>query len=113
MPGDRLRLRAILVLAAVLAGGLLRADDPPRPPDPEVRPKVGEVPAEVREKYKLDPFYKKYASAGGLPVLSSEKVSDEGVREAAYLIDRMLNDRARFYDACACGLFSAWSRMRK
>jgi hypothetical protein len=24
-----------------------------------------------------------------------------------------LNDRARFYDACACGLFSAWSRMRK
>jgi alpha-glucosidase len=55
--------------------------------------KVSEVPAELREEHKLDPFYKKYARAGGLPVLASEKVSDEGLLEAVYLIDQMLAGR--------------------
>ncbi len=55
--------------------------------------KVSEVPAELREEHKLDPFYKKYASAGGLPVLSSEKVSDEALIEAVHLIRQMLGER--------------------
>ena len=44
--------------------------------------KVGPVPAEVRQALKLSPFYKKFVSAGGLPVVSSAKVSDAGLREA-------------------------------
>ncbi|HYG76580.1 MAG TPA: hypothetical protein VEK08_16365 [Planctomycetota bacterium] len=42
---------------------------------------------------KLDPFYKKYVSAGGYPVISSEKVSDYALKEAAYLVDLMLAKR--------------------
>ena len=56
---------------------------------PPARPTVGPVP----ERLKLDPFYKKYTSAGGLPVLSSEKVSDRALVEAAHLIGRMLDGR--------------------
>src|SRR5262249_48271903 len=48
---------------------------------------------ELREALRLDPFYKKYASAKGLPVLSSEKVSDKALLEAAHLINQMLAER--------------------
>jgi alpha-glucosidase len=51
------------------------------------------VPKELRETLKLDPFYAKYTSAGGLPVLSSAKVSDAGLHEAGYLITQMLAGR--------------------
>lgn len=51
--------------------------------------KVTEPPAD----WKLAPFYKKHVSAGGLPVVSSEKVSDYALFEAAYLIDMMLGER--------------------
>lgn len=43
-------------------------------------------PAEL----KVDPFYKKYVSAGGLPVLASEKVNDYALKEAAFLVTEML-----------------------
>jgi hypothetical protein len=56
-------------------------------------PKVTDIPKDLRESAKLDPFYKKYLDAGGIPVLSSEKVSDKGLIEAAYLINEMLKDR--------------------
>jgi len=61
------------------------------PPIPLVQ--VGDVPMELRERLRLDPFYRKHADAEGLPILSSEKVSDEALREAAYLINQMLADR--------------------
>ena len=51
--------------------------------------KVTSPPAEL----KLDPFYKKYVSAGGYPVVSSEKVSDYALKEVAYLINMMLAKR--------------------
>jgi hypothetical protein len=54
---------------------------------------VGEVPKELRDRLKLSPFYKKHADAGGLPVLSSEKVSDAALVEAVYLLDQMLAGR--------------------
>lgn len=41
----------------------------------------------------LDPFYKKHASAGGLLVVSSEKVSDAALGEAAYLLSKVLEGR--------------------
>src|SRR5262249_26220486 len=62
-------------------------------PKDKPQPKVTDVPKEIREALKLDPWYKKYTSARGLPVLSSEKVSDKALVEAAYLIGRMLADR--------------------
>jgi len=55
--------------------------------------RVGPVPSDLRKSLELDPFYAKYAEAGGLPVLSSSKVSDAGLLEAVYLIDQMLAKR--------------------
>ncbi len=41
----------------------------------------------------LDPFYKKYLDAGGLPVVAAAQVSDEALRQAARLVDEMLANR--------------------
>jgi hypothetical protein len=41
----------------------------------------------------LPDFYKKHVSAGGYPVVGSEKVSDYALKEAAYLINMMLAKR--------------------
>ena len=42
---------------------------------------------------KLDPFYKKYVSAHGYPIVASEKVNDYALKEAAYLVNLMLARR--------------------
>jgi alpha-glucosidase len=52
--------------------------------------RVEPVPAALREKFELDLFYQKHLDAAGLPILSSAKVSDAALLEAAYLIDQML-----------------------
>jgi dipeptidyl aminopeptidase/acylaminoacyl peptidase len=83
MPTNRF---VLAVLLSVLTLAQTRADEP-------TPVKVTEVPAELREEHKLDPFYKKYTSAGGIPVLSSDKVSDEALIEAVYLIRQMLGER--------------------
>ncbi len=38
----------------------------------------------------LDPFYKKYLDAGGLPIVASDKVPDEALFQAREIIDEML-----------------------
>lgn len=48
---------------------------------------------------KLAPFYQKYVSADGYPVVSSAKVDDYALKEAAYLIDMMLAKRPDVRDA--------------
>jgi len=45
------------------------------------------------ESIKLYPFYKKYVSCGGLPIISSEKVSDAALLKAHELIGKMLAAR--------------------
>lgn len=45
------------------------------------------------EAMKLDPFYEKYVSASGYPIVSSQRVSDYALKEAAYLVDMMLARR--------------------
>src|SRR5688500_3056955 len=67
------------------------AADDPQPADAPA--KVTEVTQELREKYKLDPFYAKYTDYKGYPILSSAKVSDEALLEARYLISRLLAER--------------------
>ncbi|MHC4955297.1 MAG: hypothetical protein ACYTGZ_15695 [Planctomycetota bacterium] len=51
--------------------------------------KIGPPP----KKLRLAKFYKKYVDAHGIPIVSSEKVSDAGLFAARDLIDRMLKDR--------------------
>ncbi|MEM7012391.1 MAG: hypothetical protein AAF585_13010, partial [Verrucomicrobiota bacterium] len=52
-------------------------------------PNVTAPPAEL----ELDPFYEKYISANGYPIVSSEKVNDYALREAAYLVNLTLENR--------------------
>lgn len=62
------------------------------PPAPPVRT-VGPVPGEIRERFGLADFYQKCVLADGFPIVSSERVSDYALLEAAYLIDCMLTGR--------------------
>jgi len=55
--------------------------------------RVVPVPDEVRKDFGLAPFYRKCILAKGLPIVGSEKVSDFALREAAWLVDRMLGKR--------------------
>jgi len=74
-------LRVLLVAVIIIASNissLLSADY-----------HVTEPPASLN----LDPFYKKYVNASGYPIVSSEKVNDYALLEAAFLVDMMLVER--------------------
>jgi alpha-glucosidase len=62
-------------------------------PQPPAALKVGPVPEALRKEWKLSAFYKKHIDLQGFPLLSSEKVSDAALLEAAYLINQMLAGR--------------------
>ena len=47
---------------------------------------VQAIPEDLRTSYKMGAIYKRYASAGGVPVIASEKPADETVRRACLLI---------------------------
>jgi alpha-glucosidase len=50
-------------------------------------------PAEERQRLRLSAFYTKYVSEHGLPIVASDKVDDEALREAARIIAHMLEKR--------------------
>jgi hypothetical protein len=82
-----------LILAFMLIVPLSGANAQEQKKDAEP-PKVTEIPAEVIKKYKLDTeFYKKHVDYKGFSILSSAKVSDAGLLEARYLIDKLLGER--------------------
>lgn len=55
--------------------------------------KVQAVTADLRRQWKLSGFYEKHVDLQGFPLLSSGKVSDAALLEAAYLIEQMLGGR--------------------
>jgi len=67
---------------------------PPAPPD-AAKPglQVTPVPDAVRTAWQLDNFYQKHVDVGGFPVISSRHASDYALREAGYLIEKMLRGR--------------------
>lgn len=60
---------------------------------------VGAPPASEVERLGLDPFYEKYLGYRGFPIVASDKVSDYALKEAAFLIDRMIGHRQDVIDA--------------
>jgi cyclophilin family peptidyl-prolyl cis-trans isomerase len=54
---------------------------------------VGQVPETLRRDNELDPFYQKHISVEGFPILGSAHVSDHALREAAWILQRMLVGR--------------------
>jgi hypothetical protein len=55
--------------------------------------RVGVVPDSLRGDFSLDPFYRKYVDAGGLPVLSSDAPDDAALERACRLLVNMLSKR--------------------
>ncbi len=68
---------------------------------PKNEAKVTPVPADVRKKFKLSKFYKKYTHVQGFPIVSSDKVADEALREAARIVNHMLGKRPDVLKALA------------
>ena len=81
------------LLLAGLSCGTMRAGGPTPAVAPVDVGRVAPVPKEVREALDLSPFYKKYTDADGFPVLSSDKVSDAALLEAADVVHHMLDGR--------------------
>src|SRR5207244_3570916 len=80
----------LLPTGLFLAAQDKQADPPPK----DAGPKVTDIPEEIVKKYKLDTtFYKKHLDYKGFSILSSAKVSDAGLYEARYLIDKLLGER--------------------
>jgi hypothetical protein len=86
-----------LVLALAFAGATSSARSLTDEPDPKGT--VGAPPKAL----KLDPFYEKYADAGGIPVIGSKKVPDEALLKAVELIGNMLAKRPDLRKALAEG----------
>src|ERR1700722_16379726 len=80
--------------SALLLAPVSRAVAQPEPRK-EAAVKVTVIPEEVIKKFKLDTdFYKKHVDYKGFSIMSSAKVSDEGLLEARYLINKLLGERA-------------------
>lgn len=62
---------------------------------------VTPVPDAVRKEFALAPFYQKYVDVGGMPVVGSTKVSDVAMREAAWIVEKMLGNRPDILRAMA------------
>ena len=50
-------------------------------------------PAVVREFFELDPYYEQWINVKGLPVIASAKVNPYALKEAAWLIEKMIGHR--------------------
>ncbi len=88
-------LRSLLVIAALpLLFASQATSDPGREPAPAPHLVVRAVSPELRKSLRLDPFYQKATDYEGLPILASEKVPDEGLAEARFLIGQMLAARS-------------------
>ncbi len=76
---------AIAAILVVACSGVLHAKAP--------LVKITAPPAAEIKRLGIDKdFYKKYANSC-LPVISSEKVSDAAIREASYLVDKIIGPR--------------------
>jgi hypothetical protein len=85
-----------------LAGGVCAGPGETPPPSAEPSPEaVTAVPEAVRSRLSLSPFYQKYLSVGGPPVVSSARVSDAALREAAWIIRHVLSGRDDLLHALA------------
>ena len=62
---------------------------------------VTPIPEALRREFKLAPFYQKHLPVGSLPVVGSTNVSDNALREAAWIVRHMLEGRADILGAMA------------
>ncbi len=82
-------LTTLFVPLAIITASLALKSERDAPSSPKVAP----VSAELREAFDLKPFYQKSLVLEGFPILSSDKVPDEALYEAAHIIRTMLKNR--------------------
>lgn len=89
-------LFAIFFTLGCLAGvgGGLRGEEPAPAPALVTAPPPTEV-----ERLGLTPFYRKYTQVQGFPIVSSERVADPALREAAHLIGVLLEGKPAVAEA--------------
>ncbi len=58
-------------------------------------------PADLVAAFSLSPLYTKHLMVGGFPILGSRTAADGGLREAAYLVERLIGHRPDILDALA------------
>ncbi|MFD0892242.1 hypothetical protein KBB96_12495 [Luteolibacter ambystomatis] len=80
-----MRLQALLLALTALASA--------EPAD------VTAVDPAVRERLVLSPFYQRQMLVEGFPIVSSDKVADDALREAAWIIRRVLDGRKDILEA--------------
>ncbi|MFT6379868.1 MAG: hypothetical protein ACJAXZ_001346 [Akkermansiaceae bacterium] len=81
-------MKALILLAPViLISAAIALSEKP------TAPKVTPISKELRESFDLKPFYKKSLVIETFPILSSEKVPDAALYEAAHVIQTMLKNR--------------------
>ena len=73
-----IRLHILIIVMFILSGSLVQAEFPVKAPP---------------EEMKLSPFYRKYVSANGYPIVASSRVNDYALKEAAFLVNMMLAKR--------------------
>ena len=64
-------------------------------------PEPAPPPPTVRDAFELDPFYQQWIDVEGLPVVASEKVNPYALKEAAWLLRRMIGHRPDVLQAIA------------
>jgi hypothetical protein len=88
-------MRCAIAAACVLAATLAAAAQDNRLVEDYTKAMVAPVPASLG----FDPFYKKYADALGIPILSSDKVPDAALLMARDIVIYMLAKRPEFREA--------------
>ncbi|WP_218933122.1 zinc-dependent peptidase [Roseimaritima multifibrata] len=83
----------LLLAATLLIASAAVADKPADPAESEREHIASYQVTAPPSDLKVGPFYAKYVSASGYPIVSSAKVNDYALKEAAYLIDMMLAER--------------------
>jgi hypothetical protein len=76
---------ALLLLSAGMLGPRAWADDLPW--------QVGPVPDALRARLGLAAFYQKHLDLAGFPILGSANVSDNALREAAWIVRQVVGQR--------------------
>ncbi|XP_038073164.1 uncharacterized protein LOC119741479 [Patiria miniata] len=68
---------------------------------------ITEVPADVREEFRLSYAYRKYVQAYNIPILGTERTNEEAMRRACYMVRFLLADRRDIREA----IYRAWGRI--
>jgi hypothetical protein len=94
---SRPSLRLGLSMSALLIQGLLCEIAAAGEPSWQ----VGPVPETLRESLGLAPFYQKHIAVADFPIVGSANVSDNALREAAWIVRRVVGDRDDILQAMA------------